>query len=261
MPSLAPAAHLTGVLTALEVIERELAEVSLEAPVPTCPGWTVRQLLAHLGTAHRWALSVLAPDPSTPFDPTAAEAEGLGLPGSTELSGWLRSGVERLVSTIEAAPTDLEALVFLKEAGPPRDFWARRQCHESTIHAIDVIAARTGAPVSADEVTVSDALALDGVDELLVGFWQRGRSSPHTASRERTLVSAADRAWLLHSSEEPLRVHSFRLKDPEAAYEVDAVISGDPVDLYLAVWNRGGQVLDSAGRLQAWHDAAAIRWS
>lgn len=261
MPSLAPAVHLTGVLTALEVIDREMGQVPLDAAVPTCPGWSVRQLLAHLGTAHRWALSVLAPDPTAPFDPAAAQAEGLGATGAAELSRWLRAGGERLVAVLEAAPEDLEVLVFLKGAGPPRDFWARRQCHESTMHAIDVIAARTGAAVSADAVMVSDALALDGVDELLVGFWQRGRSSPHTATRERTLVSAADRAWLLHSSEEPLRVHSFRLKDPEAAYEVDAVISGDPIDLYLAVWNRGGQVLDSAGRLRAWHDAAAIRWA
>lgn len=26
-----------------------------EAAVPTCPGWTVRDLLRHLGGIHRWA--------------------------------------------------------------------------------------------------------------------------------------------------------------------------------------------------------------
>ena len=36
------------------------------------------------------------------------------------------------------APVDLEAFVFLNDAPAPRQFWARRQCHETTIHAVDM---------------------------------------------------------------------------------------------------------------------------
>ena len=31
-----------------------------DLPVPTCPGWTVSDVLGHVGGAHRWCLSVVA---------------------------------------------------------------------------------------------------------------------------------------------------------------------------------------------------------
>ena len=31
-------------------------EAGLEAPVPTCPGWTVNDLVLHMGEVHRWAM-------------------------------------------------------------------------------------------------------------------------------------------------------------------------------------------------------------
>ena len=31
------------------------ARSGLDAPVPSCPDWTVADLVAHLGVAHRWA--------------------------------------------------------------------------------------------------------------------------------------------------------------------------------------------------------------
>ncbi len=33
----------------------------LERPVPTCPGWTFRQLATHLGRGHRWAFTGTRP--------------------------------------------------------------------------------------------------------------------------------------------------------------------------------------------------------
>jgi Mycothiol maleylpyruvate isomerase N-terminal domain len=41
----------------------ELARIidgDLERPVPTCPGWTFRQLATHLGRGHRWAAQMSA---------------------------------------------------------------------------------------------------------------------------------------------------------------------------------------------------------
>ena len=32
----------------------------LTIPVPTCPGWTLRQLATHVGRAHRWAAEIAA---------------------------------------------------------------------------------------------------------------------------------------------------------------------------------------------------------
>ena len=102
--------------------------------------------------------------------------------------GWFDDGATALLQAIVDAPDDLDALVFLKDAPPPRLFWARRQCHETTIHAVDALGARLGRPARADETWIRPAIALDGIDELLVGFVTRRREgaspgSPDPAAR------------------------------------------------------------------------------
>ena len=49
--------------TLLRACTAELALIingDLERPVPTCPGWTLRQLATHLGRGHRWAAQIVA---------------------------------------------------------------------------------------------------------------------------------------------------------------------------------------------------------
>ena len=38
----------------------EAERVLLSDPVPTCPEWTVRQLVEHLGGVHRWATMIIS---------------------------------------------------------------------------------------------------------------------------------------------------------------------------------------------------------
>ena len=38
-----------------------LAEADLGAAVPSCPGWTVAELVAHLGETHLWAEHCVRP--------------------------------------------------------------------------------------------------------------------------------------------------------------------------------------------------------
>ena len=66
--------------------------------------------------------------------------------------------------------------MFLNDAPPARGFWARRQCHETTMHAVDALAASLGRAPRPDEVWVDPELAGDGIDELLGGFLTRPRS-------------------------------------------------------------------------------------
>ena len=37
----------------------EAERVLLSDPVPTCPDWTVRQLVEHVGEVHRWAAAIV----------------------------------------------------------------------------------------------------------------------------------------------------------------------------------------------------------
>lgn len=129
------------------------AAPALSAPVPSCPGWTVADLVRHIGSAWGWAADTVATrqraQASAPPEVTADEA----------LLAWASANAHRLVETLRLADLDADCWTF----GLPRSarFWARRQAMESTLHAWDVEAA-TGRPGPIDP-----DLAADGVDEHL----------------------------------------------------------------------------------------------
>ena len=52
-----------------------IIEGDLERPVPTCPGWTFRQLATHVGRGHRWAAQIVATRATTPI-PMREVADG-----------------------------------------------------------------------------------------------------------------------------------------------------------------------------------------
>ena len=226
------------------------------ASVPTCPGWSVLDLVAHQGMVHRWATAVVRGEDPGSVDVAGLEAQGRGHADPPE---WLREGAAELVRAIAGAGEDLEVMTFLREAPPPRVFWARRQCHETTVHALDARAAVRGGPVGAGEVDLDDALLVDGIDELVVGFWQRRSKGPRS---ERPHVAAVvvegGPAWTLEvGAEHPV---TRRVGEGHGIPEEARVVRGSAADLYLALWNRGGEVDDPTGLLEEWRGPGAISW-
>src|SRR6478609_1542286 len=131
------AQHLEGLRTAMVAFVRYADRAGLDAPVPTCPEWTVRDLVAHQGMVHRWAAGHLRGEPVDEAEPFEREGRE-----SADVLGWFDDGATALLQAVVDAPDDLDAFVFLKEAPPARLFWTRRQCHETTIHAVDALGAR-----------------------------------------------------------------------------------------------------------------------
>ncbi len=156
---LTTARHLAGLEEAVDRLAGWAAEAGPGAVVGTCPGWTVRDLVVHQGAVHRWALAMLEGGDPRAVGIDTFEAGGRA---SDDVVGWLRTGAADLLTTLRAAPDDLEAFTFLREAPPARLFWARRQHHETTIHALDALAARDGRTVRADDAWFDAATALDG---------------------------------------------------------------------------------------------------
>lgn len=250
-PALLPLdAYGDGLGRAATVLRANAAAAGLEAPVPTCPGWTVLDLVSHQGMVHRWATGHLRGTPVE--DPAALEREGREVP---DVLGWFDEGATALLQAIVDAPDDVDAPVFLKAAPTPRLFWTRRQCHETTIHAVDAIGARLGRPARADETWVRETLALDGIDELLRGFLPRRRQGVHAPDDTLILVRphGQEVGWLLAvHPEDPVETTPVDLRSatPPAA---DHVLAGDPVELYLQLWNRGPEPPDlAADSVEAW---------
>ena len=130
--------HLEGLRSALVAFVRYADRAGLRAPVPTCPDWTVRNLVAHQGMVHRWAAAIVRGER---LDPDAAQQEGQVSPDPLK---WPRDGAIELAQALTDAPEDLKVLRFLNDPPPARQFWARRQCHETTIHAVDALSAALG---------------------------------------------------------------------------------------------------------------------
>ena len=242
--------HLAGVREALDAFAASAATAGLSASVPTTPDWDVRRLVAHQGLVHRWATATVLGER---IDDDAVEREGLE---AEDPVAWLRAGGDRLIEVIEAAPADLQAMVFLADAPAPREFWARRQCHETTIHAVDALAAALGRyPVAAD-TWLEPALALDGIDELLTGFLPRPSSRLRTTEPTTVAVLPDDtpERWLVTVTERPPRTRR-GVGDEDA----DVVLRGSAVALYLTLWNRSDEV--EADGFALWADGARVSWS
>jgi uncharacterized protein (TIGR03083 family) len=241
--------HLDGVRSAVEAFAASAMTAGLDAPVPTTPGWDLRRLVAHQGMVHRWATGHLVGER---VDPDAVETEGLA---AGDPVAWLRAGADRLVATIEGASEDLQALVFLSDAPAPKRFWARRQCHETTIHAVDALSAVVGRYPRAADTWIGRDLALDGIDELLTGFLPRPRSRLRTEEPMTIAVlpDDSDARWLVALSDQP-PVTARGLGDDEA----EVVLRGSAVALYLTLWNRSDEASDD--RLELWAEGARVTW-
>ncbi|WP_131737934.1 maleylpyruvate isomerase family mycothiol-dependent enzyme [Actinomadura roseirufa] len=125
-------------------------------PVPTCPQWRLRDLVVHVGEAHRWAADMVRTGTARET-PDAAAAE----PGAPdEWPAWLEAGARELTDAVGAeGPEKLVNMVFL---GPrPAAFWLRRMLHDTSVHHADAaLAAGLPFEIAAD-------LAADGIGEWL----------------------------------------------------------------------------------------------
>ena len=259
MPARMSPADLLAVLDA-EVIRltREADRVLPADPVPTCPGWTVRDLLTHLGGVHRWAADIVGRGLTTPAGQD--DAAFFAAPADDDaLLPWFVEGAGDLIATLRAAPPDLAAFVFLKNAPPPAVFWARRQAHETTIHRVDALAARLGRMPSTAEAGIPTELALDGIDELLTGFVPRRSSRLRTDEPFRTVVAATDApvAWTVSVSADPPVV--VEGGDPTA----HSRLTGTAAALYLGLSNRGDDLAEAGtvDLLGHWREQVRVSWT
>jgi uncharacterized protein (TIGR03083 family) len=241
--------HLAALREAVDALTASATTAGLEAAVSTTPDWDVRRLVTHQGVIHRWAAGHLRGEQ---VDPDEVEREGRE---ADDPIAWLRAGADRLVDLLESAPDDLAAPVFLADAPPPRQFWARRQCHETTLHAVDALSAVLGRYPRSGDTRIGRELALDGIDELVMGFLPR---PPSRVRAEEPLTIAvlpddADQRWLVAVSRQA-PVTARGLGDEDA----DVVLRGSAVALYLTLWNRSDEVSDES--LDLWAEGAPVTW-
>jgi uncharacterized protein (TIGR03083 family) len=208
---------------------------SLDVQVPTCPEWTLFDLVQHLGEGRRaWAATVAAgPDATAKAAPQGDPAA----PREREaLLGWLAASTQQLLDA-------------LREAGPDRGCWtwwgksqspqtcaaaARRQLHEIAVHTYDA-QLTVGAPQPLPE-----DVALDGVEEFLSTVCTTTVAWPHEPAVADYHVTEG-RSWRNWVSGDGARIARLSApgaaagQDPEAA---DASAQGTANELVLAFYGR-----------------------
>ncbi|MFF5860238.1 maleylpyruvate isomerase N-terminal domain-containing protein [Streptomyces sp. NPDC012751] len=138
------------------------AASSPDEQVPTCPGWTLFDLVRHLGEGHRrWAATVAAGPADTRVSvPPDAEA----VPRAREaLLAWSAESTRRLLDALREGGPDRGCWTWWGTSQSPRTSGAvaRHQVQEAAVHTYDAQITVGAAQPLPDEV------ALDGVDEFL----------------------------------------------------------------------------------------------
>ncbi|MFF8814670.1 maleylpyruvate isomerase family mycothiol-dependent enzyme [Streptomyces pactum] len=239
-------------------LRKTVRGADLSAPVPSCPDWTIGQLLRHVGGAHRWVETIVRTRAPGPIP--QQEDHGLA-DDATEIDGWLAEGAAQLAGTLREAGT--EAQMWTAVPGRTTLFWARRMVHETVVHRADAaLAAGAEYPLATD-------VAVDALDE-----WMELGALPQLMELhpERRELLGPGRTLHLHATDTGPQTAAEWLVDlgGEAvtwrrAHEKAAVAVRGPVtDLLLLVYRRtpadhpGLEVLGDAELLDFWLERVAF---
>ena len=212
------------------------AKQDLDAAVPPCPGWRVRDVVTHTAEVyeHKLACMELLAKPE-PWPPQWPDREPLE---------WFADAHGRLLAKLGSTDPATPSYTWWPE-NQTVGFWVRRMAQETAVHRVD-------AQSAFDAVTPIDAeLAVDGVDEvltlMLAGDWS-DEPVERVGDGERIEVKPGGQRWLV-----TLREQSIEVGSPDGA-AVNGTVRGAPSDVLLWLWGRAGDpAVDLGG------DLAAIR--
>lgn len=127
-------------------------------PVPSCPGWSLTQLIRHVGRGDRWAAQIVRDKLDDFLDPRSVEG-GKPPPDPDDVVSWLQGGAQRLVDAVEQSGVETPVWTFLGTR--PANWWVRRRLHEVAVHRADAALALDS------DFTLEPEVAADGIGEWL----------------------------------------------------------------------------------------------
>jgi uncharacterized protein (TIGR03083 family) len=213
--------HLEAVRREGEALAAAARGGDLGAAVPTCPGWTLADLVLHVGMVHRHKSAIVGGRLQGPPDPWPPPA-----PAAADLLDWYAAGLDELLDLLGGSDPATRVWSWY----PPDQtvgFWRRHMAHETAVHRVDAEAA------SGEPAPVAAALAVDGVDELLDVMLVPGLAGEPVGDGESLHLHAtdADGEWLLRLGPGGVAVGRGHAKG-------DAAARGTASDLYLWLYGR-----------------------
>ncbi|MEU0007421.1 maleylpyruvate isomerase N-terminal domain-containing protein [Streptomyces sp. NPDC006314] len=161
----------------------------LSATVPTCPDWSLEQLVRHRGGALRWVDTIVRSRAQEGIErervPLGEGPEAGG--GAAALDACLVEAGDLVVGALREAGPDTEVWSWTGVADT--GFWARRMTHEITIHRADATLPYEVAP----------DIAADALDEWLQLVRWVQRNTSHREAKE--LCGSPGRSIHLHATD------------------------------------------------------------
>ena len=201
-----------------------------DTPVPTCPGWSLKQLFRHVGRGDRWAATIVRT--GRPLDPREVAD---GRPPEGGLVEWLHGGATAILDAVKEAGPDTPVWTF---TGPqPSAWWIRRRCAEVLVHRADATLAL------GLDYAVDAAHAADGVAEWL-GLLAARKTAHEPAGDTAPLADGA--SLHLHATDDGIGAAGewfVRGVDGGVVWEHghakgDVAVRGTAADLLLALLRR-----------------------
>jgi uncharacterized protein (TIGR03083 family) len=155
------------------------AEAGPDATVPTTPGWTITDLVEHMGQSQNWVAEIIE---RRLTDPTQLPTVMAVLPSDPrQWQAWLSESARRAASA--CSDDALDAPVF-NAAGDERSgtrFWMTSLVNEAVVHGFDAANA-AGRPADID-ADVAAALISNHLEMLTSPTWEMRRSESAHALR------------------------------------------------------------------------------
>ena len=230
--------YLTALARESEALAAAAAAAGPSAPVPSCPGWTVADLLVHCASGDLWARTIVEQrttqrvSADLPEDPPTGDA----------LVPWFLDGAHALVVALTEVDPTTSVWTF-SPADRTAEFWRRRRALETAVHRYDAqlaVGPSATTPIEAE-------LAADGVDEYLTVYVPRwGKDVAGPGQSLHFHCTDVEGEWLVVGTDDGVTVTREHAKGDVAA-------RGSASDLMLFVWGR-----EPASRLEVFGDAALL---
>ncbi|GLY66266.1 maleylpyruvate isomerase N-terminal domain-containing protein [Amycolatopsis taiwanensis] len=197
-----------------------------DTPVPACAGFTVGEIVRHVGGIYRVARLWITEG----HRPRRWQSDPV--PGQTT-EQYLRTGLAALLGELTTHDPGQYAAGWWP-ADLTYGFWSRRMAHETTIHRTDVQGA-----AGVDITEIAEDIAIDGIDEVLSAWFGRrlpmlGLSGTTTRS---VAVQTAGHTWIARAG--PDETIAWHCSAAEAE-QADSIVSSSPMSVYLWLWGRVG---------------------
>jgi uncharacterized protein (TIGR03083 family) len=238
-------AALRPEIAAFRSAAAEALAANPDIQVPSCPGWTILDLVRHLTYVYERHLSHISRGlTSDPQLPPVDDGTPAGQGPATAVSAY-DAASKRLLTTLEALDPEMPAWNWAPQAKKVA-FWDRRLALETAVHRWDAQMSIARAE------PIEDRLAADGVSEVL-DTWLPAGGSRRKGPMDKIgvvhlLATDTGDEWFLR-----LRGPGVALLDTDTILDSEGPdtrvsASGTASDLLLALYGRVGfDVLELAG--------------